>query len=277
LVVLLRATVTRVDNEGGRVSNIEWMVAGNRESVQPLAVIDATGSAEVVRLVDVGLVVDEAAAAAGLVFQLRTVETGALQFPRSVELLQTIRRAVGRGLLPKLCAQAWLDTGVEEDEAYVKLFVPLGPNWRDDAERATQAALVARDALVAFLRQRPGFAAARLGITGALGIRDGGRVKGEYTLTAADVREGRKFPDAAARCCWPIEYWDPTAGVTLQYLPPGQYYEIPLRSLKVRGLANLWVAGKCLSAEHLAQASARVVGCCWAMGEAAGKAAAQFE
>ena len=43
--------------------------------------------------------------------------------------------------------------------------------------------------------------------------------------------------------------------------------------LRVRGYENLWAAGKCLSADALAHASARVAGTCWAMGEAAGKAA----
>jgi hypothetical protein len=60
----------------------------------------------------------------------------------------------------------------------------------------------------------------------------------------------------------------------LEYLPPGTHYEIPMRALKLPGLANYWAAGKCLSADREAQASARWVGACWAMGEAAGKAAA---
>jgi len=42
----------------------------------------------------------------------------------------------------------------------------------------------------------------------------------------------------------------------------------------VCGLRNLWAAGKCLSADRYAQAPARVVGSCRAMGEAAGTAAA---
>jgi hypothetical protein len=62
--------------------------------------------------------------------------------------------------------------------------------------------------------------------------------------------------------------------VSLEYLTQGDYYEIPLRSLKVQGLANVWTAGKCLSADPYAHASARVVGTCWAMGEAVGRAAA---
>ena len=42
----------------------------------------------------------------------------------------------------------------------------------------------------------------------------------------------------------------------------------------VRGIGNAWMAGECLSADRYAHASARAAGTCWAMGEAAGKAAA---
>ena len=134
--------------------------------------------------------------------------------------------------------------------------------------RQTQAAVVE------YLCRLPEFAQATVSRTGTLGIRDGGRVKGEYCLNVADVRQARKFADAACRCCWPIEYWDPDQGVALEYLADGSYYEIPLRCLNVRGFDNLWAAGKCLSADALAQASARVVGSCWSMGEAVGKAVA---
>ncbi len=86
------------------------------------------------------------------------------------------------------------------------------------------------------------------------------------------MKEGRRFADSIGRCAWPIEYWDPEKGVTLDYLPPKHFYEIPLRALKVAGMENLWAAGRCLSAEKLAQASARVAGTCWAMGDALGQA-----
>src|SRR5262249_22758239 len=105
---------------------------------------------------------------------------------------------------------------------------------------------------------------------GQLGVREGGRVRGEYCLSREDVLQGRKFADAACRCAWPIELWG-DQGVSLEYLPPGSYYEVPLRALQVVGFSNLCAVGKCLSADVWAQASARVVGCCWAMGQAVGQ------
>ncbi len=260
---------------GNRIVEVEARGPQGVFRLPAQAVVDATGTAEAVRLVDPALLQDDPRrAAGGLIFTLRGVVPGALAFPRGVGIVRALRRAAETGILPPSCAKAWLDSGCRDDEVYVKLFVPLPENWRDpqvccatlDAARETQAAVVA------FLRQQPEFAQATVSRTGALGIRDGGRVKGEYTLTVADVRQGRRFADAACRCCWPIEYWDPDQGVSLEYLPDGSYYEIPLRALHVQGFVNLWAAGKCLSADALAQASARVVGCCWSMGEAVGKA-----
>jgi hypothetical protein len=215
-------------------------------------------------------------AAGGLIFSMRGVESGALSFPRGVGVLRALRNAAGEGLLPLECGKAWVDNGVHENEVYVKLFVPLPGDWEDREARSeiTREALKTQAAVVQFLQSRPEFAQARVCNTGCVGVRDGGRVRGEYCLSVDDVRRERKFEDAACRCSWPIEYWDPDAGVSLEYLPVSSWYEIPLRALKAKGLANVWIAGKCLSADPLAQASARVVGTCWAMGEAVGKEAA---
>ena len=53
----------------------------------------------------------------------------------------------------------------------------------------------------------------------------------------------------------------------------GQSYSIPYRSLVVKGIDNLLVAGKCIGAERAMQASLRVIPCCYVTGQAAGIAA----
>jgi hypothetical protein len=275
ITVWRHSTVSSVTVDNGRITSLALVKASRVRRLEPGAVIDASGSAEVVRLAAPELLNDVKGAAAGLIFQLRGMVPGALAFPKSVEVLLNIRRAVRQGELPSECAQAWLDTGVYKDEAYVKLSVPLGSRWREPLTRARKVrrALYVRDRLLDFLSRLEGFTAAKLVNTGELGIRDSGRVEGEYCLTAEDVRQGRKFADTAARCAWPIEFWDAAGGVSLEYLTAGNYYEIPLAALSVRGFCKLWAVGKCLSAQPQAQASARVAGCCWAMGEAAGGAA----
>lgn len=271
--------VNRVQTSGGRIEALEVLDReGATWSVECGAVIDCTGSAEVVRQVDPSLVIEEEnRAAAGLIFLVENIELESLTFPRNIEILRGLRRAAEQGRLPEICAKAWVDVGVKDQEAYVKLFVPMGEQWRLPSElgRATKEALGWRDDVLTILKTLPGFGAASLGMTGEIGIRDGGRIVGDYLLTDEDVRNARKFPDPACRCNWPIEYWHPQTGVQLEYLPTGSYYEIPRSALRVKGFLNFWAAGKCLSAEPQARASARVVGCCWGMGESVGISAAQ--
>jgi hypothetical protein len=104
--------------------------------------------------------------------------------------------------------------------------------------------------------------------------RAGRMIVGEYVLTGADVLAGRKFPDAVAKCAWPVEQWSADGKTRLRYLPPGAHYEIPARSLRAAKIKNLFMAGKTISADVDAIASARVMGCCLATGEAAARLAA---
>lgn len=274
---LYSTSVTGVTVVNGRVVQCDAECGDRTVTLRPTAVIDTTGTAEVVRLVDPRCVHDDdQRAAGGLIFRLRGVQAGALAFPKSITLVEKLRDAARHAQLPASCEHAWLDQGVFADEVFVKLFVPLPSDWRrpERLEKLARQAHAIQEQVIVFLHHWPEFRDARLTETGSLGVRDGGRIRGEYNLTEDDVRACRRFDDAACRCSWPIEYWHPTQGLQLEYLPTGGYYEIPLRALRVEGLENVWTAGKCLSADHKAQSSARVAGHCWAMGEAVGRAAA---
>lgn len=250
--------------------------AGETVALQPKAVVDATGAAAVVELLAPEMVVHTSPrAAGGLIFCLRGCKPGAVSFPKGLQLVRSIRQAAEQGTLSPLAGSAWLDNGTDDDELFVKLTVPLEMDGQPrDLQQLQQEAAVARDRLVRFLRQFPDLQHVVCVTTGQIGIRDGARIQGKLCLSPEDLLQCRSFPDAACRGAWPMEYWDQEQGVVLCYLPDGGQYEIPLRCLQLEGIENLWVAGKCLSATPRAQASARVVGCCWAMGDAVGRAVA---
>lgn len=105
------------------------------------------------------------------------------------------------------------------------------------------------------------------------GIRESRRWIGEYTLTGADVLAGRRFDDEIALATWPMEFREDPKGPKLRYPEGNRPTGIPLRCLRPLGIRDLWVAGRCISADHEAQASIRVMGTCFATGEAAGRAA----
>jgi 2-polyprenyl-6-methoxyphenol hydroxylase-like FAD-dependent oxidoreductase len=126
-----------------------------------------------------------------------------------------------------------------------------------------------------FKNEFPGFEQAYLASTASMiGIRESRRLVGRYILTGDDVRRGAKFDDAIACCSAPMEDHDASQGVQWEFLEGGAYYQIPFRSLIPLKTDNLLVAGRCLSATHEGQASARNSAQCMAMGEAVGAAAA---
>jgi len=127
-----------------------------------------------------------------------------------------------------------------------------------------------------FLRENvPGYERAVLVSTSpAIGVRESRRVVGEHVLTADEILGATQFPDQIARCGAPIEEHHAGEDTRWVYLAEGATYGIPFRALQPLGLDNVLVAGRCFSATHDAHASARSMGTCMAMGQAAGTAAA---
>lgn len=120
-----------------------------------------------------------------------------------------------------------------------------------------------------------GFEHARLLEAGAqLGVRETRRITGEYVLTGEDCLEGRRFPDAIARGSYLIDIHDPTGTRTKLVQINAPFYDIPYRALVPRDVDALLVAGRCISVDHVAFGSTRVIPQCYATGQAAGTAAA---
>lgn len=125
-----------------------------------------------------------------------------------------------------------------------------------------------------FLKERvPGFEQARLGqVSPILGVRETRHIVGEYTLTGRDSRGETRFEDSIAADNSALDIHDPKGGdVDFQSMPP---YEIPYRCLLPRGVEQLLVAGRCISADHEAHARSRNMPACMGTGQAAGVAAA---
>ena len=130
---------------------------------------------------------------------------------------------------------------------------------------------------VAWLRARvPGFENCWLAKTAPhVGVRESRRVVGDYLLTGEDFDRCAKFDDAVACCAYPVDIHGQHQGqCTMQDLPPGEYYQIPYRSLTPRGLTNLLVASRCISCDIKMHSSIRCMPTIYNLGEAAGFAAA---
>jgi len=113
------------------------------------------------------------------------------------------------------------------------------------------------------------------------GKRESRRYVGDYILTQNDVENGAKFDDEVAYGGWQIDNHLPggffMSGKGENHLQKKRLtepYGIPLRSLYSINVENLMFAGRNISASHLGFATARVMGTCGVMGQAAGTAAA---
>jgi len=104
-----------------------------------------------------------------------------------------------------------------------------------------------------------------------VGVRQTRQVEGVTKLMNVDVTSARKFADGIARSPWPIELHSGDKP-KLEWILD-DYYEVPYSCfIPVHG-EGLLVAGRCLSAEHEAVASARVTAQCFSYGHAIGHAA----
>lgn len=145
----------------------------------------------------------------------------------------------------------------------------------------TKATIAMRDIAVrmaAFYRKYiPGYEDSYLVHTAqTVGIRDSRRIVGDYTLTKEDVLSGRKFEDGIGRYGSVVDVHDKDGRESLMLAEVGGsgWFHIPYRTLVPSGVRNLLVAGRCISADYVAQGCTRSQAACMMTGQATGTAAA---
>jgi len=131
-----------------------------------------------------------------------------------------------------------------------------------------------------------GFERMKLMATGSLlGLRETRRILGDYVLCLEDFKKRAVFPDEIGRYCYPVDIHVSRPDDEAEYerfqkefaelrYAKGESYGVPYRCLTPRGLSNVLVAGRCISADRFLQGSIRVMPGCYITGQAAGVAAA---
>lgn len=148
-----------------------------------------------------------------------------------------------------------------------------------DAASITAAEISGRQQAQAYLqvlRTLPGHENLYLVSTGPnFGTRESRHVNAEYSLTEDDFMDNSSFDDTIAIGAWGMEFHDETNEFwesSFRY-PPAGTFEIPLRCLRSRDTANLFVAGRCVDGDKYTSSAVRVMGTALATGQAAGTAA----
>lgn len=121
-----------------------------------------------------------------------------------------------------------------------------------------------------------------------IGFRDSRRIKGQYRLRIDDMRSGKMYDDVIAVYPGFYDMLAPDASMDGDGSLEGGGYEghiyhpiekddsfqIPYRSLLPLNVKNLLTAGRCISADHVAESGIRAISACMLTGQAAGTAAA---
>ena len=191
-------------------------------------------------------------------------------------LRKPFNKAREAGLIPKnldTIAGTWgaiYDTG---DLTYLNL-VHLAECDGTDPEDLTHFEIEGRKqammAVEAMRRYNPGCETARLRNFGmTLGVRDTRKIDAVYNMTAHDVREQARFDDSVG--IFP-EFID---GYGILILPTtGRYFHVPYRTMLVKQVDNLLVAGRATGGDRDSHAATRNMMCCTVTGQGAGVAAA---
>ena len=115
----------------------------------------------------------------------------------------------------------------------------------------------------------PGFENAYISsIAHSLGIRVSNRVKGKYIYTSDDLRTGKTFTNPVVISNYPIDVHSSKQDKSKLEIVCKEY-QLPIESLIVKD--NLFVIGRCISADFEAQAALRIIPSCFSMGEGLAK------
>ncbi len=293
--VYLQTQLTSAETDGGKITS----VIASSHSVDYRFVakqyIDATGDGDLAALagcqIEIGREGDRLVQPVTIMFTIEGIEPdyGLLccheehytTLPSGEEYLDLCHKACESGELPPSINIVRLYDTSKKGERMVNATQmnkvnPLDPTALFDAEVELRHQIVQ---CVEFLRRHvPGFENIRVnGSASTLGVRESRRVIGDYVLTGEDITSGRKFDDVIAHDLnFPIDIHNPDgAGQSETDGCPhnAKNYDIPYRCLTPLGVSNLLTAGRCISGDHRAHSSYRVMRICMAIGQAAGIAA----
>lgn len=169
--------------------------------------------------------------------------------------------------------------GVRKGEYTVNMSRVTGINGADagSLDRGNMDAQMQVLPILELLRRFiPGFEHAYLiQASGRLGVRESRRLLGRRVFHGQEAFDCVPMPDVIAHGSYIIDIHDPTGkAMAIGGSIRGSAYDIPYGALLPQNTDNLWVCGRCISSDHVAHATTRIIGTCMLTGQAAGTAAA---
>jgi hypothetical protein len=279
--------------DGNRLRAVLVDTKTGRRAVRGRIFIDATGDGDIAA--NAGLPFDFGRAGDGrvqgmtMMFRLRGLDAARIKaHPKDAQrVFELMKKRRDEGKFPQFlepAARSYLTSPRDPLVSYN--MCPVAGNPLDE-EELTRLGAQAREQVYQYVdlwrEEMPGFEQAMVEQMGfALGVRESRRIRGLKTLDAQMVVKAVKQADAIGHGFWMIDIHDPKgSGYTTwveqkaESMPPvGDSYHIPLGICLNNRIANLAVAGRCISATHEGLASVRLQSHCMVMGQGVGTCAA---
>ncbi len=279
--VLFHATLCDVEKNGTHIDNISVATKAGVLTFYAKMFIDCTGDADLCVMADLptklGREKDDLCQPMTLCFRVANVDKKT--FFASRDIWQTLYKeqlAAGKFSNPReniLVFDHPIEGVLHFNTTRVVKHNPVNPF---DVTKAEMEARRQVTEIMNFFRDNniPGMENARLVYTApSIGVRESRMLIGDYVLTGDDLVACTKFDDAIAAGNYDIDIHNPEgSGTSHYYFPEGTWYTIPYRSLipRAEDCDNLLIGGRCISCNHEAQASIRIMPICATTGEAAG-------
>jgi FAD dependent oxidoreductase len=287
--VLFHATVVDALNDGGHIGGVSAWTKQGRVEITASITVDASGDADVAALAGFETFVgrDGAVQNPTMIFRLMGVDVERLHAHYGDdtilgdEVSQMIRNLHNSREYDLPRAKVFLFPTPRPNELLCNCTRIIGRDGRElnplIVEDITEAEIQGRRQVREYARffkdRLIGCENSFVNDTGVqVGVRQTRQIRGVETLTNKDVVSGTKRKSSIARSAWPIELHSGEKP-RLEWLLD-DYYDIAYGNFVPAKGEGLLVAGRCLSAEHEAMASARVTAQCFSYGQAIGMAAA---
>ena len=278
--VLFHSTLCDVNVENEQLKSVTVITKSGKISFEAEQFIDCTGDADLAVMsgcpYHLGREKDNLCQPMTLCFRVANVDEEEFFTPECKEERQAIYRrwkAEGKTSNPReniLLFRTMIDGVIHFNTTRVVKRNPVDPFDVSWAEREARRQMydvfrMLKEELHAFRN------AELLSSASWIGSRESRMIDGEHILTGKELVDCTRFDDAIAAGNYDIDIHNPEgSGTSHYYFPDGQYYTIPYRSLIPKKINNLLVAGRCISSDHEAQASYRIMPIVCCLGEAAG-------
>lgn len=296
--ILYHTVATAALLEGDTIEGITAYTKQGPTTIRAKITIDASGDADIIAMAGLPSFIGDGSPGTGhvqnptMIFRLQNVDIARFQaaygtdtiMPPQISALIIEQNAGGgggkfKGKLPR--AKIWLFPTTRPNELLCNCTRILGFDGRElntlFAQDFTEAEINGRSQAQSyaqfFIENLAGCENAFLADTAPqVGVRQTRQAKGVTVLQNTDILAAKKFADGIARSPWPIELHSGNKPRVEWLL--NEVYEVPYTCFVPERGENILVAGRCLSAQHEAVASARVTAQCFSYGHAIGHAAA---